>query len=729
MTNRQIFQIVLHYKGILKPYYTKPDQAETEPYHPHYSSGELHEFIHDLTETANRAHIILLENHLPAGQFAQYVKEMDVPLLAFVESSEGETEPVSLKSAERGKWEATYFKEDGSTEVRKVAPSSPNLVTDAEGNILFMAAIFFDSLVSEPQEEGGEGEKLSPVTRFFRLLSTERKDIIYIYIFAIFGGIISLALPLGIQAIIGLISGGLLFSSVVLLIAGVILAVLLNGGLQIMQLSMVEVLQRRIFTKAAYEFSFRIPRIKAEAILKEHLPELMNRFFDVLTIQKGLPKLLIDFSSSAMQIFFGLILLAFYHPFFVFFGLFLLFLLFLIFYLTGPKGLKTSITESKYKYKVVYWLEEMGRAINAFKLAGNSGLPVRRTDHNVNSYLHYREAHFNVLMTQYRYFVLFKTIITGGVLILGSILVIDRQITLGQFVASEIVIILVLNAVEKVILYLETVFDMLTAVDKIGHVTDLPLERSGGISIPSQHLKGGLHLRVKDLKYRFEEQTAHALNGLDLEVKAGDNVGITGFNQSGKSTLANILAGIYTQYEGIITINGFSYRDLDLINQRDFIAKNISQEDIFDGTILDNVGVGKPTITYPDVVAALEVTGLGDFVNSLPEGLHTHITSGGKGFPDSIIFKIILARCIAKKPKMLILNDFFVGFSKKEKIKLVDMLMHADRNWTLVVFSTDPVVLKRCRRVVVLKAGKVWQEAGYQELKDRGALKDLLNLD
>lgn len=724
MNNRQIFKIVAHYKAYLKPTYTKPDKGETEPYHPPYSREEVPEFTHDLIEAGSRAHIIFIENNMPEKVFPKYLKDMEIPLLAYAETNRGIV-PVSLRAQETGKWEATYFEEDGNTYSQEVAPSALSLYRNEEGLIHFMAAISFDSLVSEDSDDGTK-KSLSPVSRLYRLLSTERKDILYIYIYAVFGGIISLALPLGIQAIIGLVSGGLVFSSVTILIAGVILAVLIGGGLQIMQLSLVEVLQRRIFTKAAYEFSFRIPRIKLESIRQQYAPELMNRFFDILTIQKGLPKLLIDISSALLQILFGLILLAFYHPFFVFFGIFLVLILVGIFYLTGSKGLKSSLVESKYKYRVAFWLEELARTLSAFKMAGNSSLPMRKTDHNVNNYLHYRNDHFSVLLSQYRYFVIFKTLITGGLLIIGTLLVVDRQITLGQFVASEIIVILILNAVEKVIMYLDTVYDLLTAVEKIGSVTDLPLERSGGISVPQSYMKEGLHLRVKNLNYRYQGGR-QALAGVDMEVQSGEKLGITGFGQSGKTTLANVLAGLYTDFEGAITANGFSYRDLDLINMRDYVAKNISQEDIFDGTILDNIGVGKKAVHYPEVVEVIEQVGLNDFVNNLPEGLHTHLTSGGQGLPHSVVQKIILARCFAKKPRMLILNDYFRTFDVEEKKRFIEMLTSAHNPMTFLAFSNDADVLKACQRVVVLKEGQVWAEGSYQELKEKGILKEVLD--
>ena len=304
----------------------------------------------------------------------------------------------------------------------------------------------------------------------------------------------------------GLSRAAMWFNSVILLIALVVIAIVVSGGLQIMQISMVEVMQRRIFAKTAFEFAHRIPRIDAESILKYYAPELINRFFDVLTIQKGLPKLLIDISTAVIQIFFSLILLSFYHPFFVFFGMLLVALLAIIFYITGPKGLQSSIKESKYKYKVVYWLEELARTLSSFKVAGTTQLPMQRVSENVNNYLIHRKVHFGVLIRQFSYIIAFKTFIVGGLLILGTILVIDRQITLGQFVASEIIIVLILAAVEKIIVNLDTIYDMLTAVDKIGHVTDLPLENDGGIHGARHLLREGYSHSGRKIKLPLSQQ-------------------------------------------------------------------------------------------------------------------------------------------------------------------------------------------------------------------------------
>ena len=167
--------------------------------------------------------------------------------------------------------------------------------------------------------------------RFFKLLELDKKDISYVYLYAVFAGIITLSLPLGIQAIINLLVGGEVSSSLYLLIGIITVGVTLNGFLTVMQLTVMETLQRRIFTRSAFEFAWRIPRLQLEALTGMYPPELINRFFDTVTLQKGIPKILIDISTAGLQILFGLILLSLYHPFFVFFGLTLLLILAIIF--------------------------------------------------------------------------------------------------------------------------------------------------------------------------------------------------------------------------------------------------------------------------------------------------------------------------------------------------------------------------------------------------------------
>ncbi|UXX81077.1 ATP-binding cassette domain-containing protein [Reichenbachiella carrageenanivorans] len=557
------------------------------------------------------------------------------------------------------------------------------------------------------REEIIDDEKLSPVRRLFRMLALDRREIFIIYAYAIFNGLINLSLPLGIQAIIAFVISAEFSASWGLLIFIVVIGVATSGVIQVLQLSLTEVLQRRIFTRASFEFAYRIPRFRMESVTSFYPPELMNRFFDTLNVQKGLPKILIDFSSSTLQILFGLILLSLYHPFFVFFGFLLVSLMVLIFYLSGPKGLKTSILESKYKYQVAHWLEELARVMGTFKLAGETSLPTEKTNEYVASYLKYRKQHFKVLIFQFSNIVAFKTIITGGLLILGSILVIKQEINLGQFVASEIIILLVLSSAEKLILTMETVYDVLTGLEKLGQVTDISLEKEGGISLSDVSNEKGVSLELSNLSYQFEGSQSYALDKVSLHVKAGEKIGIIGNNESGKTTLISIISGLYQDYTGSILFNGIPFADIDIISFRSVIGDNLNLQDLFHGTLAQNISVGKDDVSVEDTLRAIDQVGLNGFLKNLPKGLATMINPEGQGLSDSVKQKLILARTLAESPKIVVMDNALQGLDFEDRKRISKILTGKEQKWTLISVTNDPLILNSCDRVVTLEYGKI----------------------
>src|SRR5688572_22698214 len=364
-----------------------------------YTLLDFPEFKRDLLEAGRKIDLLILEYQIPMNELAHFLKSSSEPILLFEIVRDNLNPILSYK-----KGRIIYPIALPNTEEKTVNLSSAQWMMNENNEMMAFVIMPFKSVVSNNSTNENNEEPLSPTKRLYRLLTTEKKDIAYVLLYSIIIGLVSLILPLGLQTTVELISGGVFFSSVYILIGLVIVGVMITGGLQIVQISLVEHLQRRVFTKAAFEFAFRIPRICMESLMKNYAPELVNRFFDVITIQKGLPKLLIDLSAGAIQIFFGLLLLSLYHPFFVFFGFFLLLILGLLFVFTGSMGLKSSLSESKYKYKVVQWLEELARVMNPFKLAGNTNLPIKYTDFAVSNYLKYRKTHFTILQTQLSFF-------------------------------------------------------------------------------------------------------------------------------------------------------------------------------------------------------------------------------------------------------------------------------------------------------------------------------------
>ena len=712
----QFTQLSLIIKKLTEFYGTSFDQfAYHSPLSEYkkYSSEQTSDFIQDLIEAARKQQFLVVENFASKSDFNQLIQENNHPVIFF----EGNTTIIAGRLLKNNK--PFFYQIIDNQDFEEVSESktyNPQTVendTDSSrnGKVRFLTIFPLENIANEPHIE-----HLTPLKRLFGMLRRERKDIINIYIYAIVVGIISLSLPLGIQAIIGLVSGGLAFSSVYVLIGVVILGVVISGVMQIYQLTLVEVLQRRVFTKAAFEFTYRIPRVKSEALLDSYAPELMNRFFDIVNVQKALPKVLIDMTSAVIQILFGIILLSLYHPYFIAFGFLTIAIVVSVIYYNAPKGMETSLAESKYKYKVAQWLEDIARTLYAFKSAGSTNMPMQKMDYLVNNYLKYRKKHYKVLLNLYGNAVFFKAFITGLLLILGTSLVIDRQISLGQFVASEIIIVLVVSSVEKLISGTETVFDLLTAIEKMGHVTDLPLERQSGLQVNFHEQNHGLNIKIQNLSYRYNDGKKYVLKNLNLDIKAHESICITGTNGSGKETLLKILSAIYTDFEGSISYNGLSIRDLHLNSIRDAIERNLAADLIFDGTLLDNIVMGRSGITLTDVQWALENLHMSDNIAELSEGLSTQMVAGGKRFSESFIAKVSVARCVVEKPKLLMITDIYRELHKAERMSAAAFLTDKKNPWTLLTISNDPMVMAACDRVLVMNEGEIVLNGKFQDL-------------
>ena len=431
------------------------------------------------------------------------------------------------------------------------------------------------------------------------------------------------------------------------------------------------------------------------------------------------PKIVIDLTASLLQIVFSLLLLAFYSAVFAFYGLLVLVVIVLLFYFTSNKGLSTSLMESKYKYKVAHWLEELSRSMNIFKLAGYTEMPLRHTDGLVSNYLKHRKDHFRVLINQYSFIILFKALITGGLLIIGVVLVASKQINLGQFVASEIIIIIILGAAEKLFSAIETIYDVLTGVEKISMVTDKELETEDGVDFEQIDDHKGLKIELRNVTYQHSTNNHKALDDVSLIIESGEKVCVCGYAASGCSTLINLAASLYHNYDGTILFNGLSMRNLNLISLRSYVGENLNQNELMNGTIAENISMGRDDITFQDVLEASDIVNLKDYVDMQPEGFDTQIIQNDFTVPFSISTKINLARSIAEKPRLFVMDQPLQHLDKIDKVRVSKHLTNKENDWTLLVATNDLAFVSECEKIIVLDKGKVRDVCTYEEIQKK----------
>ena len=544
--------------------------------------------------------------------------------------------------------------------------------------------------------------------RLVGMLRLDKKDVLQVFYYAIFAGLVNLSLPLGIQAIINLIQGAQVSTSWIVLVVLVTLGVAFVGGLQLMQIRIIENVQQKIFTRSSFEFAYRFPKIKMSQLRNYYPPELANRFFDTLTVQKGLSKVLIDFPAALLQIIFGLLLLSFYHPFFIVYGVLLLLLIYVVFKFTAQRGLETSLDESEQKYRVAHWIQEVARSIISFKLSGKTSHAIDKNDTLVVDYLEARESHFKILVLQFIQMVGFKVLVTAGLLLIGGLLVLNQEMNIGQFVAAEIIILLVISSVEKLILGLETFYDILTSLEKLGQVVDKELEPQNGEKPFVED--EGFSIELRNISYNVPERDKTIIDDVSLNISPSCTILLQGTAGSGRSTLLRLIAGIIEPDSGSIFVNDISLKGVNLNYYRSHIGQSLSDESPFEGTLRNNITFGDSDISKEQVYWALEKTKLTEWVKEQPKGIHTILYPEGKQIPYIISKKIVLARSIVTKPRLLILKDPLDQFYADEVDEIMDFLTDPSNSWALVIVSENEKWIKYCGRVIKMEDGKIINE-------------------
>jgi ABC-type bacteriocin/lantibiotic exporter with double-glycine peptidase domain len=553
-------------------------------------------------------------------------------------------------------------------------------------------------------------QKTSPLQRFWRIIRAERQEVRSIFLFAIFQGLVNLSLPLGIQSIINFLQAGELSTSWYILVLFVLAGIFFAGLLQIKQLAVTETIEQRLFANVSFQYAERLPRLSIEGIRGRYMPEVLNRFFEVATIQKGFSKLLLDFSAAVIQVFFGILLLSLYNSAFAIMGVLLVLVLYIIFKYTGPAGLRTSMEESNNKFRVAHWLQEVGRTLNSFKLAGNTPLPLKKTDELTSEYLESRNKHFRILVTQYKALIVFKVLLAATLIILGSMLVIKKEINIGQFVAAEIIVLLLISSVEKIILNMGTVYDVLTSLQKLEHVTELPTERSNGDEPPADITNTGLSVSIRNLTYKFEGAHEPIINDVSVDIASGEIVCIKGSNASGKTTLLKLLAGFYENFNGTIVYNQMPISNLKLTSLRALVGENFTEQEIFKGTVAENITCGRTDITQEELLLVANRAGVSSIIESMPKGYNTMLEPEGQRLPGSVKRKILLARSFAGKPRLLLIEDTLTAQSAQERKQFFDLLFNYCSGVTTVIVTNDEDVAMRCNKVFVLRNGKISQQ-------------------
>lgn len=538
-----------------------------------------------------------------------------------------------------------------------------------------------------------------PWHQYARLLRPEAADLSTIVVYGAGSAVLALAVPLTVDALISNITFGTLLTPLVVLVGVLLGCLLLQGVMRALQAVVAEVIERRIFVRVVSDLSWRLPRVDVSAFDRRHGPELVNRFFDTVTVQKSSSKLFLSVTNVVLTTAVGMTVLAFYHPFLlVFVVVLVLAILFLVFGL-GVGGVRTAIAESVAKYEIAAWLQELARHTTAFCTQGGAEFARERADELCARYVGARRSHFRILFRQICSALGLQVLASTAVLAIGGWLVIDQQLTPGQLVASELIVTAVVANITKLGSMLESWYDVCAAADKLGHLIDLPLERQTGEALPAA--RGGIAIRLDGVTCNGRED-AKVPGQFDLTIAAGERVALVGSVGGSASRLLDVLYGLRAPSGGHVTVEGLDLRQLRLDRTRDEFSL-VHGTEIVEGTVLDNIRFGREGVHAAAVRSALDDVGLWDEIMALPDGLDTELTTGGQPLSSSQASRLMLARAILREPRLLLLDGALDVLPPAIRRRVVDHLFDRRHGWTMLVVTSMPDVIAACDRRLELE--------------------------
>lgn len=534
---------------------------------------------------------------------------------------------------------------------------------------------------------GENSERAGPYRLVRSLLIEEGRDVLSVAIFALAVGFLSLVVPIGAQTIVNNVGFATFNQPVVFMLGAVFAGLTLAGAIKVIQTIVVERIQVRLFVRSALRLTERIPFVDETELRLRHgeakLSRWVNRFFEILTVQKTAAGLLLDGISLLLQAVIGLTLLAFYHPILLAFDLVLIAGLGFALFALGRGLVETSIAESYRKHDVAAWLEDLAEKPILFRTPPGFALALSRSDALVESYVLARRAHFRRFVRQVAAFVAIQILASTALLGIGSWLVTKNQLTLGQLVAAELIVSSVLASLLKFEKQLENFYDLSAALDKLRSLDRLPLESRGpaslGATLPG---RGPMKLEFRDVRQDVGDKPI--LRGLSFRLEPGRHAFLTGRKGSGKSTVTKLCYGWTQPSGGTIAVDDEDIRLVPREVLRSHVAL-LGPLEIITGTLAENLTLGAPGIDRARLRAILAELGVERDILGYKDAFDTVMANDGKPFSHVQTRLIVLARAMLLAPRLLVVDRFFDDFDEEHARRALDAVLRADAPWTALI--------------------------------------------
>jgi ABC-type multidrug transport system fused ATPase/permease subunit len=277
------------------------------------------------------------------------------------------------------------------------------------------------------------------------------------------------------------------------------------------------------------------------------------------------------------------------------------------------------------------------------------------------------------------------------------------------------------NALGKLSASLDSIGDLMALKPEV-------LDRPG--AIPAPPLRGQIEFRnvvfsypvIESSKKKKDAKTRPTLNGLSFTIKPGQVVAVVGHTGAGKSTVAQLIPRLYDPNEGQVLIDGHDIRDFTVESLRAQMSMVLQESILFTGSIVENIGYGRPDASGVEIVEAAKDANAHDFISKFPDGYYTVLTERGSNLSGGQRQRIAIARAFIRDTPILILDEPSTGLDAESTELVLQALRKLMKGKTTIIISHELNLIRNADKIIVIKEGQIEQMGTHEELIRAGGL-------
>ncbi len=509
------------------------------------------------------------------------------------------------------------------------------------------------------------------------ILGADRPFMALAVVYGIGLSLLSLATPISVQMLINSIANAGLQTPLTVLSLALLALLLIWALLAALREWLMELFRRRFTARLVAELTVRAVEAEDPYFVDTRRADIFNRYFEMMTVHKSVPSLFIGGFTIFLQAAVGIIVVSFYHPFFLVFNILFVLSLLAIWSIFLNGAMRTAVDLCAKKYDLAHWLESVGASDGFYKTAGHMDFAYQRSEQLTAEYVAAHSRHFRWKFPQTISLFILYAVASSALLALGGWLVIQEQLSIGQLVAAELILTSVFYGAAQLGPYFESFYDLVAGLEKLNKLYSLKREPKGGRHPAPQ---SDATLRLNNV--RFTDAAGSVK--FDLTIPEGSNLVASG--DPGMARLFNHLLKRHKRPEGgLVTLGGVDITSIDKVGFRTEVIV-LDRLNLVETTIEQYLALSNAGRDPAEITAALRLVGLEDRIAMLPEGMQTMLSSNGWPLSPPKTMQLKLAAAILSHPRILVLSPVL---DMVPLHRLEDVFRHFSASKTTLIHFTN----------------------------------------